>query len=181
MATKPKNAVHHSTKPNETIKSSLSSQAFQPDPSDQSSDSSDSSDDSDAPPLPKSKISKKRNDGHTHLKEPPSAYNEAIIRPSVTQPLPGKVVTLRLWANMSAAEKEPYKTKAQPAKEAYKQTLQTLGIKHKRSVTTGHEPAKSTAERMYTVCDCKAGGTGASRRVHEIQRCLRIMAKAFAR
>ncbi|KAJ3228134.1 hypothetical protein HDU78_009834, partial [Chytriomyces hyalinus] len=69
MALKPRRAATHTTKPNKTIKSSLSSQAFQPDPSDQDSDSSD---DSDAPPLPKSKTSK-RNDGQTHLKEPASA------------------------------------------------------------------------------------------------------------
>ncbi|KAJ3233633.1 hypothetical protein HDU81_002075 [Chytriomyces hyalinus] len=139
MAVKPRRSTRHSNKHSETIKSSVSSQEYHPESSDQDSDYSDDSDAS----LPESETSK-LHDGLPHLKEPPSAYNIFLAEKSALLKIPiGEVVSMRHWSNLSAAEKEKYEAKARPAKEAYKQTLQSLGIKHMRRVRKAINQPKS--------------------------------------
>ncbi|KAI8832082.1 hypothetical protein BJ741DRAFT_615250 [Chytriomyces cf. hyalinus JEL632] len=168
MAVKRRRSARHSKQPNETIKSSLSSQAFQPDSSDHDSGSSD---DSDAPPLPKSKTSK-LHDGLPYLKEAPSAYNLFLAEKSASFKIPmSEVVSMRQWSNMSAAEKEPYEKMAQPAKEAYKNTLKTLGIKNMRTAKKALNLPKApqSASTLYALAKrAELAQTGVSMRYNDI-------------
>ncbi|KAJ3248811.1 hypothetical protein HDU78_010265 [Chytriomyces hyalinus] len=82
-----------------------------------------------------------------------------------------EIVSMRQWANMSAAEKEPYEKMAQPAKEAYKQTLQTLGIKNMRTAKKAlNQPkAPQNASTLYALAKrAELAQTGISMRYNDI-------------